>query len=245
MQPHDPSHGALLERILVGDLPRTTAEARAVLDHCQACRESLGQLDRLQRQLAEAGAEERAGVAEAASANLDPASERRVRKFVLAQAHPQRKPSHRGRNFALALAASLCALVAYGVLRPVQPTQTPDVDLPLGGAVAVTVPELISPIGVVDRVEELDNYRWRGPTLAAGESYTLRITNLNAPDAEALVIDYIEEPRWLRASPGVLASPRAEKFFSANPTKIEWQVEIHGNAKASERSSPREKAWLR
>ena len=243
MQAHDPSHGALLERILVGDLLRTTAEARAVLDHCQACRESLGELDRLQRQLSEAGAEERAGMGEAASLNLDSTNERRVRDFVLARAQPQRKASHRGRNFAFALAASLCALIAYGAFRQVPLTPTPEVDLPLGGE--VTVPELISPIGVVETIEELNNYRWRGPELAAGETYTLRITNLNALDADSLVIEYIEEPRWMGASAGVIASQGAAKFFSANPTKIEWQVEIHGSARTGQRNSPLGKAWLR
>lgn len=237
MQPHNPSHGALLERILVGDLPRTTAEARAVLDHCQACRESLAELDRLQRQLDAVGADERAGVAQTASANLDPASERRVRDFVVARAQAQRKTSHRGRKFALALAASLCALVAYGVLRPVPPT--PLVDVTLGGI--LTVPEGISPIG---EVADFGSFQWRGPLLAADESYTLRITNLDALDAEALVIDYIMEPRWLRDSAGVLASKRVAKFFGANPTKIEWQVEIHKGTHRDKRNSRPEKAWL-
>ena len=237
MQPHNPSHGAVLERILVGDLPRTTAEARAVLDRCQECRESLAELDTLQHQLTEAGSEERDGLAQAASADLDPQQERRIRDFVAARVQPKRKTSRPGRFLALALAASVCGVIAYGLLRPAPPT--PAADVTLGGI--LTVPEGISPIG---EVENFDDFKWRGPALVADETYTLRIRNLDAPDSEALVIDYIVEPRWLRDSAGVLASQRVEKFFSANPTKIEWQVEIHKGTQRDKRISRPEKAWL-
>src|SRR5688500_804342 len=107
MQQHDSSHDHLLERIVVGDLPRAEPQARKLLESCGTCRDRLAELEGLQARLESAGQEEREGVAEAAAGVLAADQERRIRELVETRLERPRQAARRWRVIALAAAASV------------------------------------------------------------------------------------------------------------------------------------------
>lgn len=224
MQAHDKEHESLLERILVGDLPRGAAQAVAQLRACAECRERLEGFDKLQASLERAGEEERAGVAQAGAAELPAKDARRIEEFVSARVAAERARSKTSRWIALALAASLVGVVAY---RPVLPKPE---DGGAGGGRDVPLGADTSPLwGISPRgsVRDFGAFSWRSPPLRSGETFRLRITNLDAPDTEPLEIDNIERAEWSREDDaGILEAGRIKEFFDRAPRNIEWVFEI-------------------
>ena len=111
MGPHDQDHETLLVQIVVGDLPRSSPQASQLLANCADCRAKLGELDGLEEQLAAAGRDERADVAQAAVGELDARAQLRLEEFINARLPRRSLLSRRNRLVALALAASLCGLL--------------------------------------------------------------------------------------------------------------------------------------
>ena len=66
-KPHDPEHAALLEAVLAGERDAGDREVTRRVAECSECRETLAELEALTRELDDAGAHERALVAEASS----------------------------------------------------------------------------------------------------------------------------------------------------------------------------------
>jgi hypothetical protein len=223
MQPHNPTHAALLERILVGELSPTAHEARALLESCVPCRDRLHELLLLQGRLSEAGLEERAGIAQAAAGTLDPDGERRIQEFVAARAQRARRISRLGRLVTLAVAASLCGLIAYRwthPARPEHPRSGPD------GVLLHGERGVLRAVSPKDSTAAFDDFTWTSPPLEPDEFFRLQVTNLDAPDSDPLVIANIVSASWRRDSAGVAEARRVEDFFARSPRNIEWQVEI-------------------
>jgi hypothetical protein len=223
MQSHDPLHAALLERLVVGELSPSSDEARGLFERCEVCRARYRELSGLQLQLSEAGEAERAGVDLARSLPLAPALEQRLNEFAAAHARPRNSRRRWIQIATLALAASLLGLVGYRFFKhsSLDEGGPGRQDVPLGGP----TDELqgIAPLGAK---QDLDNYSWSARTLEAGETFSLRIVNLDAPDTEPLAIGNILTNGWRRDSAGIVESRRVSEFFARVPRRIEWQVEI-------------------
>jgi hypothetical protein len=219
---HTQEHEAVLERIVLGDLPRTSAQARALLDACKTCSERLQEYDLLEQELAGAGARERSDVAEALQGDLDPRAQRRIEDFVQHRVRAQVAFVRRGRFVALALAASLFGVLAFRLVQtePVQPTQ----DVPLGeGPVDPAELVAISPAGEVDFFEP---FTWQARELQGGETFRLRILDLDHTDSDPLVIRNIATSRWRREDASAAETTPVNEFFSRATGRIEWTVEI-------------------
>ncbi|MEO6711552.1 MAG: hypothetical protein ABIP42_18360 [Planctomycetota bacterium] len=223
MQHHDPSHTALLERILVGDLSRTSAEAREVLEACAACRERLRELERLQESLAAAGEEERADIARAAEGSLSTAQERRIHDFFDERSRVSRTRSRMGRLVALAVAASICGVIVYRWVRSSEgAAETDRPDVMLHGQEVV-----LRGVKPSDEHSDFGTFTWESPSLAAGKSFRLRITNTDANDSDPLVIDNIGSTTWHPESVLQAEDRKIKDFFAPGLKHIEWTVEIY------------------
>ncbi len=223
MQTHGPVHETLIERIVVGDLPRKTREARALLDGCSVCRERLREIDTLQQRLAAAGEEERDGAARSASGVLDPKAQQRIDMYFTGQI--QKRRSIKRRVALVALAASLIGVIAFRLLQPSATDKpvgrTPDVMLGDGSFDLVDA----FPNGRVKK--PFDEFSWHSaPPLQPGETYRLRVTNLDAPDTEPLAIANIGDTSWRPELASEIDAPQVRKFFARAPRNIEWTVEI-------------------
>ncbi|HTF89964.1 MAG TPA: hypothetical protein VK843_16235 [Planctomycetota bacterium] len=227
MKHHDPSHSALLERIVVGDLSRTSSDARQTLDTCATCRERLRELERLQKSLAAAGEEERAGVARAADGSLGQTQERRVHDFFEERSRMSRTRSRMGRLVALAVAASICGVLVYRWARSSEggaQTQRPN-DVMLNDDTQVL--RGVAPSGVDS---DFGKFVWEAPPLAAGKSFRLRITNTDAIDSDPLVIDNIGATTWHPGSALPAEDRKIKDFFVPGLKHIEWTVEIYSGS---------------
>jgi len=235
MQAHDPAHDSLLERVIVGDLPRDAAPAMAQLAACAQCRERLAEFDELQARLERAGEEERAGVAQAAAGEASAKDKRRIEEFVRTRVSSQDSGSRAPRWIALALAASLAGVIAARVFWP-----------PSSPGAAIEQPDVL----LSDEKEELrgvtpkgkthafESFTWISPQLKAGEVYRLTITNAADTTAEPLVIANIERAEWRWADVGAMQARSVAEFLAKEPQEIEWVVEIWDVGKRVQRSLP-------
>lgn len=228
MESHDQDHELLLERIVLGDLPRTDNVVRALLQSCTTCRERLSEFDALELELAAAGANERADIAQAAGASLEPGAQRRIQEFVDAQVGRPSVALRRMRIATWALAASLCAVLAYRLTSPAAPVHPgPGAGDLLLGDQPTDPRELPGAFPRGSKVDGFARFGWDPLELSPGQTLRLRITNPDMP-TETVSLDTIGSAGWNQQNATSAESRRMERFLDSQPRNIEWVLEIYG-----------------
>ncbi|MDP6368306.1 MAG: hypothetical protein QF724_11210 [Planctomycetota bacterium] len=210
---HEQGHEDILEAILVGDLSPTAPRAKTLLDSCELCRRQLAELQALESLLQQAGAEERATLAEAAECKNAPGLDSvesvlhsmagqptAIPQLVPAPEQGARRPSPWRLLVGLAAAAAL-VLMLNTLLGP-GPEEPP---LWLGSGNL----ELIAPLGPQASSQAIEAFAWNGP-LPPGGWFEIRVLN-----GETVVLE-----RRLSTSPWTLTPNEQQEL----PASFTWEV---------------------
>jgi len=234
---HNEEHEALLEKVIVGDLPADAPEVLARTRACADCKIQLAEMLESVAALEREGAWMRRGASPGPvpAESVPSAGEKRALAQLQSLAREQRAtalPKARilWLRAALAMAAVALAWIGWAAWSRLgsDPNGTSPPDFALGLAIRDLWPSA--------EVSEYNRFEWRAE-LPAGGSYELRIWDPSAPERPLVHEKGLRESRWI---------PTPAKA-AALPAKIEWEVRAIGidrqdlgaaRARAS-RSAPR------